>query len=112
MTALAKAPVPIAEAIPTIAPIGAFAADEPTTAVLPRPTNWRIVGISAGVLTGAAIGTASSAGVGAPVLVGAVTATGAAFVVRTGAFYAARAMAVVVSAGIGGFVGNWLSPSH
>ena len=81
---------------------------EPLAGVLPAGPNYHLLAVSAGSLAGAMVGVALASVLPTPLGAGALMAPAAAVAARNGAIYVARAVTVLVSSGIGGFVASWI----
>jgi hypothetical protein len=80
-----------------------IAADDP-----PADRDGRILALSAGALAGAILGIALTSGLATPVGAAAMAAPGAAIAAREVVIYAARTVAVAITATIGGLLGGWV----
>jgi hypothetical protein len=75
---------------------------------LPAAPSYRVLAVSAGALAGAAFGIVLTSGMATPVGAAAMFTPGVALAAREGAIYAARAVAVMIAATIGGWFGGWV----
>jgi len=76
--------------------------------LLPAGASYRVLAVSAGALAGAIVGIVLTSGLATPVGAAAMMTPDVALAAREGAIYAARAVAVVITATIGGFFGSWM----
>ena len=81
---------------------------EPLAGVLPAGPDYHLLAVSAGSLAGAMVGIALASALPTPLGAGALMAPAAAVAARNGAIYVARAVTVMVSSGIGGFIASWI----
>ena len=82
--------------------------EQPLAGVLPAGPNYHLLAVSAGSLAGAMAGIALASVLPTPLGAGGLLVPAVAAAARDGAIYAARAVTVMVSAGIGGFIASWI----
>src|SRR5690242_8472529 len=85
---------------------------QPLAGVLPAGPNYHLLAVSAGSLAGAVVGVGLASVLPAPLGAGELLLPGVAVAARDVAIYAARAVTVMVSTGIGGFVASWIYHSR
>jgi hypothetical protein len=76
--------------------------------LLPAAPSYRVLAVSAGALAGAVFGIVLTSGLATPVGAAAMAAPGAAIAAREVVIYAARTVAVAITATIGGLLGGWI----
>jgi len=85
---------------------------QPLAGFQPAGPNYHLLAVSAGSLAGAIVGIGLASVVPTPLGVGELLVPGVAVAARDVAIYAARAVTVMVSTGIGGFVASWIYHSR
>ena len=96
---------------PSRSPVAWMGSDYQPPAIadlLPAAPSYRVLAVSTGALAGAVIGIVLTSGLATPVGAAAMMAPGVALAAREGAIYAARTVAVMISATIGGLLGDWI----
>jgi hypothetical protein len=88
--------------------VGGVHDPQATADLLPAGASYRVLAVSAGALAGAIVGIVLTGGLATPAGAAAMLTPSVALAAREGALYAARAVAVMITAGVGGFIGNWL----
>ena len=81
---------------------------QPLAGYLPAGPDYHLLAVSAGSLAGAVVGVGLASVLSTPLGAGGLLVPGVAVAARDVAIYAARAVTVVVSSGIGGFVASWI----